>query len=179
VILVTEDETLIAMLASDILTDAGYEVVEVYNADEALAVLNERHDVGVLFTDVNMPGSFDGYALARIVDMRWPGIGIVVTTARDAPGRGELPRKAGFLAKPYSPAGLLATVQAASDPAAQPIRVHRVAPIEVAHWPATPSEPEAPELSPLHVLPTGPRPTPDFGIGPVGGLAQPLSDADE
>ena len=183
VVLVTEDETLIAMLASDILTEAGYEVIEVFNADEALTVLNQRDDIGVLFTDVNMPGAFNGYALARIVDMRWPGIGVVVTTARDAPSRGDLPRKASFLAKPYSPAGLLAAVEAAGNPAAQPILVHRIVPPEV----ATPADlsPGASratrdtEPSPLQALPAGPRPASDGGVGPIEGLAQPLAEADE
>jgi CheY-like chemotaxis protein len=163
-VLVVEDEILIAMLASDILTEGGYRVVEAYNADEALEILNHRHDVRVMFTDVNMPGSLDGYALARIVDMRWPGVGIIVTTAKDMPGRGDLPQNASFLSKPYSPAGLLAAVTAAIDPTAQPIVVHRIAmPDQKSVLPAhdapvdlRPSD----TASPLPVLPAGPRRAP-------------------
>ena len=179
--LVVEGEILIAMLASDILTEGGYRVVEAYNADEALEILNHRHDVRVMFTDVNMPGTLDGYALARIADMRWPGVGIIVTTAKDMPGRGDLPQNASFLSKPYSPAGLLAAVRAAIDPTAQPIVVHRIAmpdqksvlPAHDARVDLRPSD----TASPLPVLPAGPV-GPRHGTGSTAGLAQPLRDAD-
>jgi CheY-like chemotaxis protein len=85
VILVVEDETLLRMLAGDILTeDAGYRVIEAVNADEALILLESRHDVRLVFTDVNMPGALNGFALARIVDMRFPGSRSL--SHRDLPG---------------------------------------------------------------------------------------------
>jgi len=41
----------------------GFEVIEAESAADALIVLNERSDVAVLFTDINMPGALDGLAL--------------------------------------------------------------------------------------------------------------------
>ena len=71
IILLVEDEALVRMLASDILTEeAGYRVIEAVNADEALTLLEARPDVRLVFTDVDMPGSLNGFTLARIVDRR-------------------------------------------------------------------------------------------------------------
>ena len=35
--------------------DAGYEVVEAADADEAIVILETRRDIRVVFTDVRMP----------------------------------------------------------------------------------------------------------------------------
>ena len=90
IILLVEDEALVRMLASDILTEeAGYRVIEAVNADEALTLLEARPDVRLVFTDVDMPGSLNGFTLARIVDMRWPKIRIIVTSGHARPGAGD------------------------------------------------------------------------------------------
>ena len=81
VILVVEDEALLRMLAGDILTeDGGYRVSEAVDADEALILLESRHDVRLVFSDVNMPGALNGLALARLVNMRFLGIKVIVTS---------------------------------------------------------------------------------------------------
>jgi CheY-like chemotaxis protein len=70
VILLVEDEVLIRMLAAEILSEAGFTVIESASADEALTILQARSDVQLLFTDVNMPGSLDGLALGRPTENR-------------------------------------------------------------------------------------------------------------
>ena len=65
-ILVVEDEPLLRMTAVDLLEDEGFTVVEAGSGDEGLALLRTIPDIRVLFTDVHMPGSLDGLALARI-----------------------------------------------------------------------------------------------------------------
>ena len=59
--------------------DAGYDVIEVDNADEAIAILEGRPDIEVVFTDIQMPGSMDGVKLARRVERKWPAIKIIAT----------------------------------------------------------------------------------------------------
>jgi CheY-like chemotaxis protein len=99
VVLLVEDEPLIRMVSAESLQDEGFEVVEAANADEALEVLRSRADVGLLFTDVNMPGRLDGLALAEMVYRLWPSIKLVVTSGRRF---GEpLPDDGRFLGKPY------------------------------------------------------------------------------
>jgi len=104
VALVAEDEFLLRMEAADTLSDVGFTVLEVASADDALRFLEERDDVDLLFTDVNMPGHLDGFGLAREVAARWPGITIIVCSGKAKPGHGDLPPKARFIDKPYSPA---------------------------------------------------------------------------
>ena len=72
VILLVEDEVLVRMVAADVLSDAGFTVLESASAEEALMLLETRPDVQVLFTDVNMPGALDGLGLAQAVHDRSP-----------------------------------------------------------------------------------------------------------
>jgi two-component system, response regulator PdtaR len=103
-VLVVEDAILVRMFMADFLDEAGFKVFEAVNADEALTVLKARPDVQAVVTDIEMPaGSMDGLNLARTIQERWPGIGIVVTSGRERPGPDDLSDKVAFLAKPYLP----------------------------------------------------------------------------
>jgi CheY-like chemotaxis protein len=64
VVLIVEDEFLIRMDAVDMVRSAGFDVVEAANADEAILILEDRLDITVVFTDIQMPGSMDGLKLA-------------------------------------------------------------------------------------------------------------------
>src|SRR3954469_10335356 len=115
VILVVEDEVLVRMVAADVLSDAGFTVLESASAEEALRLLEIRPDVQVLFTDVNMPGALDGLGLAQAVHNRSPGIGILIGSGRIRPGPGELPPGTRFIAKPYAPSALTDAIRAAAQ----------------------------------------------------------------
>ena len=52
--------------------NAGFEVIEAANADEALQILESRSNIRVVLTDIHMPGSIDGLKLAHAVRHRWP-----------------------------------------------------------------------------------------------------------
>jgi CheY-like chemotaxis protein len=54
VILIVEDEYLLRMDAADMIEQAGFEVVQAGNADQAIAILEARSDIHVVFTDVQM-----------------------------------------------------------------------------------------------------------------------------
>ena len=165
-ILLVEDEALVRVVASDILTDeGGYRVIEAASAPEALTLLESSHDVRLVLTDVEMPDPLDGFALARIVDMRFPGIKVIVTSGRVKPGAGDLPKGVRFLPKPYTPSTLIEAVRDALGRTATP-----AAPAqddqEVEQ--GSPFLPAGIEIDRLHT-----------GIGAVGGLAQPLPEPDE
>ena len=69
----------------------------------ALDLLKARHlEVVLLFTDVQMPGELDGFALARCVATSWPHISIVVASGHVKPEPGTMPDKARFISKPFS-----------------------------------------------------------------------------
>jgi CheY-like chemotaxis protein len=101
VILVVEDDDLVRMNAAEMLEDAGYAVVEARHADEAWLILHERSDIGVVFTDVDMPGSMCGVTLAERVYENWPDIRLVLTSGRHRFSAREVPDHGLFVPKPY------------------------------------------------------------------------------
>lgn len=111
VVLVVEDEFLIRMNAAEMIEEAGFEVVEASNADEAVAILEARLDIAVVFTDIQMPGSMDGLKLAKAVRDRWPPIHIVATSGLVDVRTGDLPDGGRFLQKPYSPAQIVGALR--------------------------------------------------------------------
>ena len=110
VVLVVEDEVLLRMHAADLLEDQGYSVVEAINADEAIGILESRRDVRLLFTDIQMPGRYDGMELARQVHARWPKILLVITSGRLEPDPSDISDDARFVGKPYSNDALMSQV---------------------------------------------------------------------
>lgn len=100
-VLIVEDEPLLLMLAVDIVEEAGLAALEAHDADEALDILEQRGDIGIVFTDVNMPGSMSGTELASRIRDRWPPIQLLVTSGKRHVDAGQLPAGAVFIAKPY------------------------------------------------------------------------------
>jgi CheY-like chemotaxis protein len=109
-VLVVEDETLIRLHIVDNLKDAGFNVLEASNADDAIEILANRDDIHLVFTDVNMPGSMDGLRLAAYVRDRWPPIKLIVTSGKVAVKPADLPQGARFLSKPYEPPQIIQAV---------------------------------------------------------------------
>jgi CheY-like chemotaxis protein len=63
-VLVVEDEELIRLIVVDALEDAGFEVIEAATGEEALSRCQERV-ADVLFTDIRLPGTVDGWDVAE------------------------------------------------------------------------------------------------------------------
>jgi len=111
VVLIVEDEPLVRLSAVKMIEDAGFEVIEAPNADEAIRILESRRDIRVVFTDVQMPGSMDGLKLAHAVRNRWPPIKIIVTSGRHPVTGRDLPEGGRFFAKPYDPIQITDTLR--------------------------------------------------------------------
>jgi CheY-like chemotaxis protein len=111
VVLVVEDDVLLRMDAVDIVTSAGFDAVEAGNADEAIAILEARPDIHIVFTDIQMPGSMNGLKLAKFVKDRWPPIKIIATSGLIRISDDDLPAGGRFLPKPYSPAEVVQTLR--------------------------------------------------------------------
>ena len=101
VILVVDDEMLLRMLATEHFEEAGYEVIAAEDGASALLALEARPDIEAVFTDVQMPGCPDGFALARTVRDTSPGCAIVVVSGRAAPHTTDLAEGVRFVTKPY------------------------------------------------------------------------------
>ena len=112
VILVVEDESLINFAICDDLQRSGFEVISAYNADDAIAILETRPDITVVFTDIDMPGSMDGLKMAALARDRWPPLTIIITSGKRLPS--ELPERAVFMPKPYLAQHVVETIESLS-----------------------------------------------------------------
>jgi signal transduction histidine kinase/CheY-like chemotaxis protein len=79
VVLVVEDDPLMRRLTTEALHELRYTVLDSDNAVDALAILDRRTDIKLLFTDVVMP-EINGRKLADEVLLRRPGIKVLYTT---------------------------------------------------------------------------------------------------
>lgn len=79
-VLLVEDEPDVLGLATELFHSIGYETVEASSASEAVAILQERTDIDVVFTDITMPQGMNGVELAQLVRSRYPGIKVVLTS---------------------------------------------------------------------------------------------------
>jgi CheY-like chemotaxis protein len=103
-VLVVEDEILIRLVIADYLRECGYRVHEAASAEEAVVILQSPEvSVDVVFSDVEMPGSMDGFGLARWVRANKPGMQVILTSGaeRSADIAATLCEAGPLLKKPY------------------------------------------------------------------------------
>lgn len=115
VVLVVEDEPIIRMNAVAMIEDAGYDVIEAANADDAILLLETRPDIRVVFSDIEMPGSMDGLKLIHAVRERWPPAVLILASGRVSPQAAEMPSDTVFLKKPYAEHDLIKALAAAAS----------------------------------------------------------------
>jgi len=97
-VLVVDDEILMRMMIADELRGLGFAVIECGDAHEALDVLASGTPVSLVFSDVKMPGSIDGAALAGIVKREYPGSMVILTSGQQIPASVDCDH---FFAKPW------------------------------------------------------------------------------
>jgi DNA-binding response OmpR family regulator len=105
-VLVVDNEILERLAICDYLRECGFRVIEAANSDEALIALQKADlAVDVILSDVELPGSLDGFGLARWVREHRPSLPIILagTAARAADAAGDLCEQGPMLAKPYDP----------------------------------------------------------------------------
>ncbi len=99
--IVVEDEPMTRMVAADAISEVGVKVYEASDAGEALHILGEHPKVGLLFTDVELPGKMDGLGLAEEVHDVRPEVELIVTSGTNNLADSDLPDSGTFLSKPY------------------------------------------------------------------------------
>lgn len=114
-VLVVEDEPFVRMVAADALTERGIMAWEASDAGEALEVLADHPNIGLVFTDVNMPGEMDGLGLAHEVSRLRPDVTLIVTSGAVTVADSDLPDSGTFLAKPYPTDRLVQIVEQQLD----------------------------------------------------------------
>jgi CheY-like chemotaxis protein len=88
---------------ADYLRDCGYRVVEADNGDEAVSVLESDARIDVVFTDITMPGTLNGFGLAQWVRRERPEVRVILTSgiSRTAQEARDLCAHGPLVAKPY------------------------------------------------------------------------------
>jgi CheY-like chemotaxis protein len=79
-ILIVEDDEGLRELATSLVEGLGYTVCSASTGAEALAVMERDPDIGLLFTDILMPGGINGFELAAEIRRRRPDIAILLTS---------------------------------------------------------------------------------------------------
>ena len=102
VVLVVEDETLIAEMVTDVLTEAGFKVCTVPTAADALRHFVNGMKPDILFTDINLPGEMDGSVLAVCARTLQPSLAVVYSSGRKGPDDVQKVPGSVFIPKPYS-----------------------------------------------------------------------------
>lgn len=110
-LLLVEDEFLIRLTLTETLEEAGYQVLEASDADEAMGRLADG-PVDVLLTDIQLRGPVNGHELASRIRETYPELPVIFMTGRPEPGTGGGgARREMFISKPYLPSEVCAAVE--------------------------------------------------------------------
>lgn len=109
-ILVVEDDALIRMMVAGELRGRGFNVLEAQDAEEAITLFESQVPVGLVVTDVQLPGSMDGIALARLVRQTRPELKVIIASGNISFEPGRDIANAFFL-KPYAPEKIVECVE--------------------------------------------------------------------
>ncbi|WP_319829596.1 ATP-binding protein [Thalassovita sp.] len=112
-VLLVEDDLDVRRTLRRKIAALGFPVVEAGDADEALILLRQLQGVGVVLSDVDMPGSMNGFGLASQVQKQFPQLQMVLMSGQNiqSPTQPEL-AAIPFLRKPFSDADLLQHLRA-------------------------------------------------------------------
>jgi PAS domain S-box-containing protein len=102
-VLLVEDDVQVASLTSAMLTELGYEVVPVTTGQAALNELAETPGIGLVLSDVMMPGGMDGIALVREMRQRNIALPVLLVSGFSAAAKYDADHEGiPLLPKPYT-----------------------------------------------------------------------------
>lgn len=106
VVLVIEDEFFVRSNIVSCLQEAGYGVVEAATGEEAIALCHSDTSIDMVFTDINLGGSTDGWDVAECFRSVRPDVPVLYTSGKSLdPGRGVA--ESVFVSKPYYESDIL------------------------------------------------------------------------
>lgn len=109
-ILIVEDDPILRFTLAMELREAGFGVREAASADEAETVLGTGVPVDLVVTDIEMPGTRDGLALARSVRAFHPHVRVIVVSGI-VPESGIVGVADAFFGKPYDVERLIVRIR--------------------------------------------------------------------
>ncbi len=110
-VLIVEDEPLVREVAVAEFMDAGFVVIEAIDGASALAHLGADAAIDVLFTDIRLPGTLDGWAIARHARSVHPALPVIYATGFSGDGVAVV-EGGHFVSKPYRPTAIVAAARA-------------------------------------------------------------------
>jgi DNA-binding NtrC family response regulator len=114
-ILIVDDEEFLLEYVRIVLVRAGYSVLTAQNGEEAWSlIVDDRHGIRLLLSDIGMPGSFDGFELAERVRAHRPDLVVLLMTGapqHDDPRTDPLVSQGMLLRKPFFPDQLLSIMR--------------------------------------------------------------------
>lgn len=114
-ILLVEDQEEVAQVAQAMLEELGYSVVFANSAQRALDILGENKDIDLLLTDIVMPGSLNGAALAERVQTEMGLKAVLVTGYADKAIPSDQFGRFNVILKPFGMDELDERIRAALD----------------------------------------------------------------
>jgi two-component system, response regulator PdtaR len=98
-VLIVEDDPDVRNMVAAAVDQVDANRAEATSAEDALTFLYDHApDVGIIFTDVELPGRVDGIDLARVASLRWPWIKVLIATGGERIR--DVPENLVFLPKP-------------------------------------------------------------------------------
>ncbi len=110
VVLVVEDEFLVRFSIATYLRDAGYIVIDTASGEEAIALCKSGTSIDLVFTDINLVGSANGWDVAECFRNERPDLPVLYTSGKSVDTQLRVPRSE-FVAKPYNTADILKACQ--------------------------------------------------------------------
>jgi DNA-binding response OmpR family regulator len=100
-LLVVEDDTDFRDFLAEVLSDAGFDVVEAEDGDHAVKMLECIERLDVLVTDIEMPGHLNGNSVARLARHQHPSLTVVYVSGRPESLTNQIGPADAFIAKPF------------------------------------------------------------------------------
>jgi CheY-like chemotaxis protein len=114
-VLVVDDQPEVLEVTCELFRAMGFEVLSANSGEDALGVLARTPDLGLMLSDVVMPG-MTGVQLARRAQADYPALKVILASGYAAPalegGGGDSLDGFQFLPKPYRMGDLVKAVQA-------------------------------------------------------------------
>ncbi|WP_342106895.1 response regulator [Methylobacterium sp. SI9] len=110
IVLLIENEPIQMMVLSDLIEEAGCDVVEATTPAKAIQILEQRADIRVVMADLDVRGSVVGLQLAAMIRDRWPPVELILTGAVK-PDLSRIPARGVFHDKPFDERKLIQSIR--------------------------------------------------------------------
>ncbi len=116
-VLLVEDDVDFRLLMTEIFSDAGFDVVEAEDGDQAVEMLERIADLDLLVTDIQIPGRFDGNGVATKAKHRRPNLPVVYMSGRPETLTNRIGPRDTFVSKPFLSSRLFSEIGRLMDTA--------------------------------------------------------------